>query len=132
MLDSNDIAAFSQSANQPNYKRPTKRQCEIVDHLVSTGEKVADAAIALGLDRCNIYRELRKPHVKYYMYCQMVESLTYGAMRSVKVLNDLLDHKSGYVRLEAAKEQLNRVGLSGVQRKSVSVNGAINYQVDLS
>lgn len=129
MLDSTDIANFTDTAS---YRKPTARQREIVDHLVSTGDKIADAAEVLGLDRCNIYRELRKPHVKYYMYTQLVETLTLGSVRSVKVLNELLDHKSGYIRLEASKEHLNRVGLSGVQRKQVSVNGAVNVQIDLT
>lgn len=129
MLDSSDIAEFNESIPS---RKPTDRQREIVDYLVSTNSKVAEASIALDMDRSNIYRELRKPHVKRYMYEQLIDTLTLGSVRAANQLTKLIDHKSGYISLEASKEVLNRAGITTVQRKEVSVTGGVNVHIDLS
>jgi hypothetical protein len=125
---------MTQNLPKPGGDSPaiTERQQEIVDHILTTGQSVADAADVLGTDRCNIYRELRKPHVKKYLHERTLEHIGILAPIAAKVQGDLLSSDSDHVRATVADSILNRHLGKAVERKQVAFSGRIDVTIDLS
>jgi hypothetical protein len=55
-----------------------------------------------------------------------------NAPKAQATLKSLLEAKSEYVRLEAAKDLLDRAGLKPVDKHSHSITGDISINIDLS
>jgi hypothetical protein len=110
----------------------TTRQREIVDHILTTGSSIQDAALALGTDRCNIYRVLRKPHVKKYLHEQTLEHIGILAPYAARTQEQLLTSDSDHVRAAVSESILNRHLGKAVERKQIAVQGSINVVIDLS
>jgi len=51
---------------------------------------------------------------------------------AVQRLHDLMDAKSEYVRLQAAQDVLNRVGIKAPDRVDHRVHGDVTVNIDLS
>lgn len=116
----------------PVQDRPvTARQAEIVDHILSTGDSVAKTADVLGTDRCNVYRELRKPHVRKYLHERTVEHIGILAPYAARVQGELLRSRSDHVKASVAESILNRHLGKAVERRQVQVAGAIQVVIDL-
>lgn len=109
----------------------TARQMQIVDHILSTGDSVAKTADVLGTDRCNIYRELRKPHVRKYLHERTVEHIGILAPYAARVQGELLRSRSDHVKASVAESILNRHLGKAVERRQVQVAGAIQVHIDL-
>lgn len=110
--------------------RLTSRQRELVDALVRSGSPVSVVAGELGWSKGGAYEALKKQHVREYLLSQVSASLMFGGVRASKVLLDLLNARSEKVRLEAARDILDRVGVHAEQ-SSMGTN-SVHVHIDLS
>lgn len=110
----------------------TKRQRSIVDHIMTTGESPITAAESLGTAATNIYRELRKPHVKRYLHDLCLEHIGVLAPIAARTQGELLHSDSDHVRATVADSILNRHLGKAVERKQIAIQGSINVLIDLS
>lgn len=109
----------------------TNRQRQIVDHILSTGESVAQSAEALGTDRCNIYRELRKPHVRAYLHERTLQHIGILAPVAARVQESLLLSDSDHVKASVAENILDRHLGKPIARAQVQHQGSVNVTIDL-
>ena len=110
----------------------TKRQRQFVDHILTTGQSPYQAAASLGTQPSNIYRELRKPHVKKYLQERVLEHVGVLAVTAARTQEQLLQADSEYVRASVAENILDRHLGKPVSRSQVAVGGQINVTIDLS
>ena len=115
----------------------TKRQMALIDHLVATGEPLAKAAEAAGYaegesGRVTASKTIRLPHVQQYMMQRVAETIGMNATSAAaQVMKLATGAKSEYVKLEAAKDILDRAGFKPVDRSQVQVAGDIRVSIDL-
>lgn len=125
--------SLQRTPNPKDADRPlTKRQRQIVDHILTTGDAIADAANKLGTDRCNIYRTLRLPHVKKYLQQRTLDHVGVLAAYAARTQGELLDSDSDHVRAVVAANILDRHLGKPIERKMLAVGGSLNVQIDLS
>ena len=110
----------------------TKRQQEIVDHIMTTGEGPYVAAEALGTQPSNIYRTLRYPHVRKYLHDLALQHVGILAPLAAKAQEELLESDSEHVRANVAENILDRHLGKPVMRQQVALQGQINVSIDLS
>ncbi|MBY0361227.1 MAG: hypothetical protein K2X45_04915 [Phreatobacter sp.] len=117
----------------------TTKQREVVDYLISTGERPARAAEALGITRGYISRLLTLPKVRAYYDAELEALRTSGRARRVHLLEKTVDKAME----PDATAAMMRVGLEVVKHldgpgeaaRGTSVNIAIaipGYVIDLS
>jgi len=116
----------------PADKPLTKQQELILNHILTTGEPIQVAADSLGMDRCNIYRTLRKPHVKKELRRRTLEHIGILAPYAARCQEELLQSESDHVRATVADSILNRHLGKPVERKQIAFQGQINVSIDLS
>lgn len=89
-------------------------------------------ATALGTEPTNIYRELRKPHVKQYLRERTLDHIGVLSLYAARVQQQLLTADSDHVRHNAAEAILNRHLGKAVERKQIAIEGRIDVLIDLS
>lgn len=110
----------------------TPKQTELVDLILTTGCSVPEAAQRLGRDVSNLYRDLRKPHVKKHLQERIQEHQGVLAAYATRTQQQLLQSDSDHVRASVAENILDRTLGKPIQRQALNVQGAINVQIDLS
>ena len=100
--------------------------------LVTQGGTITDAANATGIARESLSRALQKPHVLQELDALRRLHYSVRGAQAGKVIEHLMKNaRSEYVRLEAAKDTLDRAG----DTKSVTGGGtptAVQINIDLS
>ena len=115
----------------------TAKQRALVDALVTTGCTITKGAEIAGYakgaaGRVVASRTLRIPKVQQYMMNQISSTIGMGAIQASHMLNALSGSaKSEYVRLEASKDILDRVGLRAPDKVQHSVGGELSIKIDL-
>lgn len=109
----------------------TVGQQQVVDHILSTGDSVQETAEKLGRDRCNVYRDLRKPHVKKELQRRTLEHIGVLAPYAARTQGELLNSDSDHVRASVASDILNRHLGKPVERKQIALGGRIEVTIDL-
>lgn len=109
----------------------TETQQRVADYIAEYGAKGKKTAEALGLPTQTVYSVLKQQQVRDYLAERVSEAIGIGAARAINVLIDLLEHKSGYVRLQAAQDLLDRAGYAPVQKQAIAVKGEFTFTVDL-
>ena len=115
----------------------TFKQRALVDALVTTGCTITEASQKAGYakgeaGRVIASRTLRIPKVQQYMMNQISSTIGMGAIQASHMLNALSGSaKSEYVRLEASKDILDRVGLRAPDKVQHSVGGELSIKIDL-
>ena len=115
----------------------TERQTALVEHLVSNGGTVKDAAAAAGYaegesGRVSASKALALPHVQSYMMERMRNELGVRAtLAAHQVAKLALNAKSEYVQLEASKDILDRAGLKAPEKHMHLHAGDIKVEIDL-
>lgn len=109
----------------------TDRQAELVVALVSGEKSIAAAARAIGADRPWAVKSLQKPHVQAFAQDVGMAVMGVSVLRAFATLERLLDAKSPWVQLEAAREILNRAGFRRVSRVWPSEQSKLNINIDL-
>ena len=114
-------------------ERPlTAKQSDLVDLILTTGKTVAECADHLGRDISNLYRDLRKPHVKRYLRERIQDHQGILAVYAAKTQEQLLTSDSDHVRASVAENILDRTLGKPVIRQQVAHQGAIQVSIDLS
>jgi phage terminase small subunit len=124
------------TASLPSGKKLTRKQQSYVDALVMNGGKREAAAISAGYSpktaRVQAHAMLKIPHVLQALIERTAIELVSSAPNAANTLTDLLKGKSEYVRLEAAKDLLDRAGLKPVEKHDHRVSGSLSVDIDLS
>jgi len=113
-------------------ERPvTRKQREIVDLILTTGKTVKECADHLGKDVANIYRDLRKPHVRKYLQERTLAHIGILAPFASRTQEQLLLSDSDHVRASVAENILDRHLGKPVMRSQVAIQGQISVVIDL-
>lgn len=114
----------------------TDMQEAFVLALVTNGGDKTQAAIEAGYSpetaRVQAYQLMRVPHVMQAVLEATMGQFISDAPMAQATLHKLLNAKSEYVQLEAAKDLLDRAGLKPTQKHDHRVAGDISVSIDLS
>lgn len=110
----------------------TPKQKDLVDLILTTGKSVSECADHLGRAATNLYRDLRKPHVKRYLRERIQDHTGILAVYATRTQGQLLQADSEHVRASVAENILDRHLGKPVVRSQVAHQGAINVTIDLS
>lgn len=107
----------------------TDAQAELVHVILHDGCNPTQAAERLGRNKAWAYNTLNKQHVIEYRQQIAMQTLGWDATQAMATMRSLLTDKSSYVRLEAAKDMLDRSGfkVDGPSVPSTAVQ--INFNV---
>ena len=115
----------------------TDKQTALVEHLVTVGGTIKEAAAVAGYSegetgRVSASKALAKPHVQAYMMQRVRDELGTRATLAVHQVAKLSrTAKSEYVQLEASKDILDRAGLKAPDKHMHLVAGDIKVNIDL-
>jgi len=109
----------------------TDQQQQLVELLTTTSWSKIKIAEEMGVNTGWVYQSIRKPHVKEAINQAISDALLDGAASAIVKVKELVNHKSGYVALEASKDLLDRAGFKPVDRAQVAVAGDVKIQIDL-
>lgn len=122
-------------ATQPKRQELTEMQEAFVEAYVTNGGNKLDAAIEAGYSpdtaRFQAYQLIRKPHVMQAILERTGIELVASAPRARATISRLLDSKSDYVALEAAKDLLDRAGFKTAEKHDHRIAGEISINIDL-
>lgn len=119
-------------STQANDRPLTRKQSDLVDLLLTTGKSIAECAEHLNRDVSNLYRDLRKPHVKKELQARTLEHMGVLAPYAAFTQQQLLQADSDHVRASVAENILDRHLGKPVTRSQVAVQGQISVHIDLS
>jgi len=119
--------------------KPTElneRQKKLVDILISDGCSVDEASKLAGYKgktpAVQGYQTLKKPHVAEYMYQQIQQSFGVDSLKARKTLVSLSQTaKSEYVKMESAKDILDRAGFKAPDKHQHQLVGDFKVHIDL-
>lgn len=119
------------AANRPD--NLTELQARLAEGMVLDGLSKQDAITAAGYASLSAgYTALRTQHVQEYIQQLIREHLQGSAIKAIRRIDDLIDHaRSEYVRLEAAKDVLDRAGFKPVEKHAHMVQGNVTVTIDL-
>ena len=109
----------------------TERQRSFVDHILTTGCSVAECAEFHDTQATNVYRDLRKPHVKKYLHARTLDHIGILAPIAARTQEQLLVSDSDHVRASVAENILDRHLGKPVMRQQVALQGQIKVMIDL-
>ena len=115
----------------------TEKQTALVEHLVSNGGTIKDAAHVAGYaegetGRVSASKALAKPHVEAYIMQIVRDEIGVKAtLAAHQVARLATTAKSEYVQLEASKDILDRAGLKAPDKHMHLHAGDIKVQIDL-
>ena len=104
-----DIEKHAPAAQVGNEKL-TESQAELVHAILHNGCNPSEAAQQLGRNKAWAYNTLKKQHVIEYRQQLAMMTLGWDATQAMATMRELLGSKSQYVRLEAAKDLMDRAG----------------------
>ena len=107
----------------------TEAQADLVHAMLHDGCNPTEASKRLGRNKAWAYKTLNKQHVIEYRQQIAMQTLGWDATQAMATMRSLLTDKSSYVRLEAAKDMLDRSGfkVDGPSVPSTAVQ--INFNV---
>ena len=114
----------------------TPNQDQFVDAYVANGGNGAAAAILAGYSEKSAasaaHSLLRKSHITQEIYRRTVENIGLAAPKALGMIVGLIDKaKSDYVKLEAAKDILDRSGMRPPDRVNHKIDGDLSIKIDL-
>lgn len=108
----------------------TEAQQELVHVILHDGCNPTEAAKRLGRNKAWAFNTLRKQHVIEYRQQLAMMTLGWDATQAMATMRELLDSKSQYVRLEAARDLMDRAGFRQDAVRTPSTAVQINFNVD--
>lgn len=123
-----DIDKEAKTLRQIHHK-VTDPQAELVHALLHDGCNPTEAAKRLGRNKAWAYNTLNKQHVIEYGQQIAMQTLGWDATQAMATMRNLLTDKSSYVRLEAAKDMLDRSGFKVDSVNTPSTAVQINFNV---
>ena len=108
----------------------TETQQELVHVILHDGCNPTEAAKRLGRNKAWAYTTLKKQHVIEYRQQLAMMTLGWDATQAMATMRELLTSKSQYVRLEAARDLMDRAGFRQDTVRTPSTAVQINFNVD--
>lgn len=108
----------------------TDAQCELVHMILHNGCNPTQAAEQIGRNKAWAYNTLKKQHVIEYRQQLAMMTLGWDATQAMATMRELLESKSHHVRLEAAKDLMDRAGMRQDAVRTPSTAVQINFNVD--
>ena len=124
-----DIEKHSPTLRQ-QCSKITDAQAELVHMILHNGCNPTEAADAIGRNKAWAYNTLNKQHVIDYRQQLAMMTLGWDATQAMATMRELLGSKSQYVRLEAAKDLMDRAGFRNDAPRTPSTAVQINFNVD--
>ena len=124
-----DIEKHSPTLRQ-QYSKVTNAQAELVHMILHNGCNPTEAADAIGRNKAWAYNTLNKQHVIEYRQQLAMMTLGWDATQAMATMRELLGSKSQYVRLEAARDLMDRAGFRNDAPRTPSTAVQINFNVD--
>ena len=124
-----DIEKHSPTLSQ-QCNKVTDAQAELVHMILHNGCNPTEAADAIGRNKAWAYNTLNKQHVIDYRQQLAMMTLGWDATQAMATMRELLGSKSQYVRLEAAKDLMDRAGFRNDAPRTPSTAVQINFNVD--
>lgn len=124
-----DINKHSPTA-RANNEEVTDAQAELVHMILHNGCNPTTAAERLGRNKSWAYNTLNKQHVIDYRQQLAMMTLGWDATQAMATMRELLGSNSQYVRLEAARDLMDRAGFRNDAPKTPSTAVQINFNVD--
>jgi len=112
------------------HEKVTDAQADLVHMILHNGCNPKDAAEALGRNKAWAYNTLNKQHVIDYRQQLAMMTLGWDATQAMATMRELLGSKSQYVRLEAARDLMDRAGFRNDTGRVPSTAVQINFNVD--
>ena len=112
------------------HEKVTDAQADLVHMILHNGCNPKDAADALGRNKAWAYNTLNKQHVIDYRQQLAMMTLGWDATQAMATMRELLGSKSQYVRLEAARDLMDRAGFRNDTGRVPSTAVQINFNVD--
>jgi len=115
----------------------TTKQKDLVDTYVTTGKTIKECAEIVGYatgesGRVVASRTLRLPKVQAYLMQEVSNKLGLGSVHASSTLLHLIQNgKSEYVRLEASKDLLDRIGMRTPEKVQHNLSGNVQIKIDL-
>jgi phage terminase small subunit len=123
-------------ALKPTTGELSTMQAAFVEAFVTNGGDKEDAAIQAGYSpntaRTQAYALLRNPKIMQAVLERTGIEIIANAPRARATLTRLLNAKSDYVALEAAKDLLDRAGFKPSEKVDHRLSGEISVNIDLS
>lgn len=123
-------------AATPNADKLTPKQKAFCEALIKNNGDIREAALSAGYSKSNptqsAYAALQVPHVMAYMQSLVAIRLMTKTTGASSTLIDLATGaKSEYVRLQAAQDLLDRVGMKAPEKVDHRVTGELSVSIDL-
>jgi phage terminase small subunit len=111
----------------------TEMQARLAEEIVLSGRNKTQAIKAAGYASVSSgFNSLRLPHVRDYIRSLIAEHLQESSIVAVRTIRDLMtDARSDYVKLEAAKDVLDRAGFKPVDKHAHIHAGDVTITIDL-
>lgn len=115
----------------------TYKQRLLVDTLVASNCTITEASQKAGYakgeaGRVIASRTLRLPKVQAYLMQEVSNKLGLGSIHASSTLLHLIQNgKSEYVRLEASKDLLDRIGMKAPDKVQHNLSGNVSIKIDL-
>ena len=108
------IADITDAANELRIDHPkvSDDEAQLVHLIIQTGNSPAASAELLGKTKNWAYYCMSKAHVADYRQAVAVRVLGWDSAAALSTMRGLLSAKSDYIKLEAARDILDRSGLS--------------------
>lgn len=124
----NEIKSNAQTIRSLHLK-VTDQQAELVHAVLHDGCTVTEASRRIGANKAWAWRTAQKQHVMDYRKELSLSVLGWHGTKALATMVELLEHKSGNVRLEASRDLLDRAGVrTAEQRPTTAVQ--INFGID--
>ena len=112
------------------HDKVTDAQADLVHMILHDGCNPTQAAEKLGRNKAWAYTSLNKQHVIDYRQQLAMMTLGWDATQAMATMRELLGSKSQYVRLEAARDLMDRAGFRNDTGRVPSTAVQINFNVD--
>ena len=112
------------------HDKVTDAQADLVHMILHDGCNPTEAASKLGRNKAWAYTSLNKQHVIEYRQELAMMTLGWDATQAMATMRELLTSKSQYVRLEAARDLMDRAGFRQDAVRTPTTAVQINFNVD--
>tara|TARA_B100001093_G_scaffold407759_1_gene396441 strand:+ start:1852 stop:2286 length:435 start_codon:yes stop_codon:yes gene_type:complete len=113
-----------------NNEKITEAQQELVHVILHDGCNPTEASKRLGRNKAWAFNTLRKQHVIEYRQQLAMMTLGWDATQAMATMRELLNSNSQYVRLEAARDLMDRAGFRQDVKTTTNTAVQINFNVD--
>ncbi len=102
----------SANALRQDHPQVTDQEAEFVHLFIQTGEPLPKVAELAGVTKAWAYYHMSRQHVAEYRQAVAIRTLGWDSAAAQATMRSLLTAKSDYIKLEAARDIMDRAGLT--------------------